>query len=133
MKRIILILLMFKGCVAFGQNDSNFIRFSTEHYKSGFAFCAGVLWTSNAKQDSIINIFIEGDTMTAVRNLLVYCMQEKSENDNARILLSMINLDHIKTLFKSNDFIFYLKEYRKAIKENIKERAINYPYFPYKP
>ena len=90
--------------------------------QTGFIYAPGITWTENKAQDSVIDIFIEGDTMTAVRNLLIYCMQEKNENDNAGVLLSMINLDHVKKLFNNKEFNFYLKEYRTAQAKNKKYR-----------
>ena len=44
---------------------------------TGFTYSPGIQWTENQKQDSVLKIYIEGDTMTAIRNLLVYCLQEK--------------------------------------------------------
>jgi len=99
----------------------------TGKIENGLSFVRGLSWEENQKQDSVTVIHIEGDTITAVKNLLIYCLQEKRENDYARILLSMLNLDNIKTMFKENDFSFYLKEYRKAVAENKKYRSIYFP------
>jgi len=93
----------------------------------GFIYVKGMRWIENQKQDSVKKIIIEIDTMVAVRNLLIYCMQEKEEGDNARILLSMINLDVLKNIMKSKEFDFYLKEYRKVVAKNEKYRN---KYFP---
>ena len=43
----------------------------------GFIYVKGMRWIENQKQDSVKKIIIEIDTMVAVRNLLIYCMQEK--------------------------------------------------------
>lgn len=50
-----------------------------------------------------------------------------SENDNANILLSMINLDALKKIFKNKEFTFYLSEYKKAKSKNEKVRKKLYP------
>lgn len=105
------------------------IKLSSEVPRIGFIYSPGISWTENQKQDSIINIFIEGDTMTAIRNLLIYCLQEKSENDYASILLSIINLDSLKKMFNSREFSFYLSEYRKAKAKNEKFRKKTYPMY----
>ena len=96
---------------------------------TGFTYSPGIQWTENQKQDSVLKIYIEGDTMTAIRNLLVYCLQEKSENDNANIVLSMINLDYLKKIFKSKEFNYYLSEYAKAKAKNKKVRKRDYPMY----
>ena len=113
-------------CAVFCQAQ---ISISSEEPRTGFIYSPGISWTENQKQDSVINIFIEGDTMTAIRNLLIYCLQEKSENDNANILLSMINLDHLKKMFNSKEFTFYLSEYRKVKSSNEKVRKKDYPMY----
>jgi hypothetical protein len=98
--------------------------------KVGFIYSPGITWTENQKQDSVIDIFIEGDTMTAIRKLLIYCLQEKSENDNANILLLMINLDALKKMFNSKEFSFYLSEYRNVKTKNKKAREKHNTYRP---
>jgi hypothetical protein len=96
-------------------------------HKIGFIYSPGIQWTENKKQDSILDIIIEKDTMVAVRNLLTYCSQEKEEGDYARILLLMINLNYLQKVNKNKDFDFYLKEYRKSVAKNKKYRV---KYFP---
>lgn len=103
------------------------IKLSNMNVRTGFIYSPGISWTETQKQDSVINIFIEGDTMTAIRNLLLYCLQVKSENDNADILLSMINLDALKKMFNNKEFNFYLSEYRKAKAKNERVRKKIYP------
>lgn len=93
---------------------------------NGFIYVEGIMWTENRKQDSVIDIIIEGDTMTAIRNLLIYCLQEKQENDNAFYLLNTLNLDHLSKLINSEDFNFYLKQYRTSVKKNKLKRKSKY-------
>jgi len=123
MKHYLLILSMTFSSVCYGQYSDSII---VTQGPTGFMYSEGIRWYENKKQDSVLDIIIEGDTMTAIRNLLVYCLQEKSEGDNARILLSMINLDELNKLFKNRDFNFYLKEYRKVVAKNKKEQAVLY-------
>lgn len=93
----------------------------------GFIYCKGIGWTENKNQDSILSISIDGDTMTAVRSLLVYCTQEKNENDAAYRLLATVNLDQLSKIMESKEFDFYLKDYRKIVKKNKKQRIRDYP------
>ncbi len=94
---------------------------------NGFVYSPGIGWTENKTQDSVLRIVIEKDTMTAIRNLLNYCLQEKAENDNASILLSMINLEYLKTIVKRKEFNFYLAEYKKTVARNKKARNKLHP------
>ena len=119
------ILAMLLLCAVFCQGQ----QLQKFEPTTGFIYSPGIQWTENKKQDSVIKIIIEKDTMIAVRNLLIYCLQEKSENDNANILLSMINLDYLKTIMKSKEFDFYLNEYKKAKAKNKKDRAKSFPQY----
>ena len=85
-------------------------------------YAPGISWTESDNQDSIIKIQIEGDTMMAIRNLLVYCLQEKDEADNGTMVLSNINLNILKKMFNSKYFNIEVAEYRKTILKNKKER-----------
>lgn len=117
MKKILIPLLTLCSLFCKGQ-----ISISNDESTTGFIYSPGIQWTENSKQDSIVKIIIEGDTMRAVRNLLEYCTQENNENDNASIILSMINLNYLKKMFGSKEFNFYLKEYRKEVAKNKKAR-----------
>ncbi len=128
MKKYILPILLL--CAAFCQGQTQKINlFSSGDITLSLSYSPGIEWTGNDRQDSVKSITIKGDTMTSVRNLLVYLLQEKEENDNARILLSMINLDQLKRVFKNKTFDFYLKEYKKTVDKNKKYRAENFPIF----
>lgn len=126
MKKIltVFILIMFKGCIAFGQQYSDTsIPF---HYfiddggvgSEGFIYCNGIWWKKDTKKDSITNIYVDQDTMAVIRKLLTYLVQEKSECDAADELLDQLNLDYLNKLLKNKDFTFYLKEYKKVVKKN---------------
>ena len=99
-------------------------------YGISLTYASGISFTryDDSTYDSIKKIFIEGDTMTAVRNLLVYCLQVKEESDYGSILLDMINLDELKKIFKSRDFNFYLSEYRKVLIKNKGRQKKFYPH-----
>lgn len=94
--------------------------------KAGFMYSPGVMWEMN-ERDSVTRIHITGDTLTAIKNLLIYCLQEKKENDNAAGLLSIINLDQFKKTYNYRPFNFYLAEYRKAVASNKKYRQKHFP------
>jgi hypothetical protein len=119
-KTILIIIAVFITVMGFGQkSDSMFlIGTAVSTYRMSLSYSPKISFTENKKQDSIINIFIEGDTLSAIRQLLVYCLQEKSENDNARILLSHLNLDYVSSLIKDREFTFYLKSYKRVVSEN---------------
>lgn len=121
-KYFVIIIFVFCSLLCRSQ-----VSVSTEPIRTGLIYSPGITWTENQKQGSVVDIFIEGDTMTAIRNLLVYCLQEKSENDNANIILSMINLEQLRQLFKNKEFNFYLLEYKKAKTKNKKERDKKFP------
>lgn len=133
---VALVTIFMTATICSAQNgvDSMYYGGKSGYVSTGFMYVKGVQWIENEKQDSIKNIVIEGDTMAAIRSLLVYCLQEKSENDYANLLLSQINLDYLKTMFKSKEFTYCLKEYRKVIAKNKKQRTKDFPtYKPYKP
>jgi hypothetical protein len=96
-------------------------------HESGYIYVKGITWITNQKQDSIKKIIIEGDTMITIKNLLIYCMQEKEENYYAGTLLSLVNLDLLKSILKNKDFDFYLKKYRLILDKNKKYRDENFP------
>ena len=112
-------------------NQAQETKIQVQEYdlQTGFIYSPGIRWIENEKQDSVLDIIIEQDTMVAVRNLLIYCLQEKDEGDNARVLLSMINLDVLKGMMKSKEFDFYLKEYRKTVAKNKKYRDNVFPQY----
>lgn len=120
---ILSMLLSFTFCKG-QKNDSLLIMYGSSFHTMGFIFAHGISWTKNEKQDSVLEIIIQGDTMTAIRNLLLYCMQEKEENDNAGYVLRTLNLDHLSSLIKNEDFDFYLKQYRNSIERNNLKRGI---------
>lgn len=124
MKKLLIIVLLGLTHQSKSQKiDSSFLHTSTA-YKMEFIYADGIKWSENKKQDSIKQIFIEGDTMTAVRNLLVYCTQEKNEGDAARIVLSMLRLDVIGKIIKRKDFDYWVKQYKKIVAKNIKDRPV---------
>lgn len=117
MKKLILILSLF-AFTASAQLSSTFSVSST--FTTSFVFSKGIEWVESNHQDSIKNIIIEGDTMTAIRNLLIYCLQVKRENEYAKTLWQMVNIDKINELYGSEDFDFYVKKYKKILAQNKK-------------
>lgn len=85
---------------------------------TGLIYCRGIEWTENQKQDSVKEIIITSDTMTVVRNLLVYLLQQKNENDAAGLILSMINLNQLKKIFNDSDFNYFVDDYKKVVTRN---------------
>lgn len=118
---LILSMLLFLNVCNGQRNDSLLITFGTITH--GFIFAHGITWTENKNQDSVLEIIIEGDTMAAIRNLLLYCLQGKKENEYAGYVLSTLNLDNLSAMIKNDDFDFYLKQYRKAVATNILKRG----------
>ncbi len=129
-----ILLLLLVPCIAFSQRYEKSPIDSMPQYITwnlpptmGFMYCKGIRWTETKKQDSVLNIEIEGDTMTAIRNLLVFCMQEKEEKDGAEMLLRSLNLDYLKTFLNDKTFDYLLKDYRKVVSKNKKARDKAFP------
>ncbi len=95
--------------------------------KVGFIYVEGIKWTENEKQDSVINIFIEKDTMQVVRNLLIYCLFINDEKNAANFLLSTINLDQLQKVVNNNHYNIAYGEYKKVIFRNKKYFDNKYP------
>ncbi len=120
----ILIVCLFLSAKSFGQ-----VMSITSEPTTGFIYVEGIQWRENSKQDSVTDIIIEGDTMAAIRSLLIYCLQEKSENDNAGGLLSTLNLDYLQRLLKSKEFNYFHKEYKAALSKNKRARNKAFPQY----
>ncbi|MHA4844442.1 hypothetical protein ACX0G7_09770 [Flavitalea antarctica] len=89
---------------------------------NGFIYSEGIQWRHDSTGKRIKDIIITGDTMTAIKNLLIYCLEEKHENDQAKGILSHINLSVLQGWFKSPEFNYYVKEYKKAVATSEKRR-----------
>lgn len=123
MKLTFILSMLLFSCFCKGQrNDSLLITYGTVTH--GFVFAHGITWTENNKQDSVLEIIIVGDTMSAIRNLLLYCLQEKEENEYSGDILSNLNLDNLSRLIKNEYFDFYLKQYRKTVARNSLQRGV---------
>lgn len=125
MKRItICMIILVSSIICKAQTDTSYLITGGSY---GFIYCKGISYTSKPRNSLYIyekaqKIIIEGDTMTAVRNLLTYLLEEKNENDYAQVLLSRINLPYMSKLFKDKTFDFYLKGYKIIIDNNKKQR-----------
>lgn len=111
-------------------NNNDSILFHLDQSKSGLVYYHVILYQTNNIGDSVAEIEIEGDTMKAVKNMLVYLLQQKSENDDASIILSMINLDYLKTFgpFKGDKtFSYYVDDYKKVVAKNKGELRKRFP------
>lgn len=118
-----LLILLFLVCYLACRSqviDSNYVSLGTS---IGIIYVPDIEWTSSNTDDSVFKIFIEGDTMAVIRNLLNYCLQEKNENDNASTILSMLNLDVLKKIVNNKHFTHYVGEYVRIVADNEKKRA----------
>lgn len=115
-------MLLFFGFCNGQKKDSILITFGTTTH--GFVFAHGITWTENKKQDSVLKIIIQGDTMDAIRSLLLYCLQEKEESDYASYVFRALNLDNLSAFLKNEDFDFYLKQYRTSVERNLIKRGL---------
>jgi hypothetical protein len=124
-KLIVLCIAAIMGC--FTLSAQPFVKGKLT--KVGIICVDGLAWSTNYKQDSVINIYIERDTMAVIRALLVHYIQVKEEGDAANMLLSIIDLNILQKVINSREYDIYLKEYKYISNKNIKYRKNHWPQY----